>query len=58
MGENNVVGMQFEKAEKVTVIVWVGGGPFNNLKLSLFLGIQTKGIDLFKSKWRKERSAI
>lgn len=34
MGENNVVGMQFEKAEKVTVIVRVGGGPFNNLKLS------------------------
>lgn len=29
-----MVGMQFEKAEKVTVIVWVGGGPFNNLKLS------------------------
>ena len=23
MGENNVVGMQFEKAEKVTVVVWV-----------------------------------
>ena len=42
MGENNVVGMQFEKAEKVTVIVWVE------------VDHSIKGIDLFKRKWRKD----
>lgn len=37
-----MVGMQFEKAEKVTVIVWVE------------VDHSIKGIDLFKRKWRKD----